>query len=204
MKSINKIVVTLSLGLLLSPSLSSFSVVYANENASVYTEELVSESVSVVGIDGETLVEILDHETLRLTYSDGSIDLLEKRADGVYKNGQLFISNSQLEASGTSFRSAGWTLVSSSSGRADRDSAVASAMSWIYGAALGLVGGGPIGALIGAVSAFTPSNPPGAYSRRWVYYNAQSRQFKVVVAYYRNSNFTGYVTTTTNYLNVPA
>ncbi|HEM5230393.1 TPA: hypothetical protein U1354_002071 [Streptococcus suis] len=188
---------------LLPSFVSSATSVYANENI---TDTYSSSEVSFVGIDGSTLVEVIDSSTVKLTYADGSVDLLEKKSDGVYKNGELFLSNdvfTQSESPLSRAASNSWRVIGSSSGRSDRDSTLQGLVGFLYGTILGAVGGGPLGSLVGLLTAAIPSNPPGAYSKRTVYFNEAQMKFKIVTSYYKNSDFTGYVTTTTKYLNVP-
>lgn len=203
-----KILVTCSVVALLLPSIGPASLVLASEtDVSVESSVQSSEVYASTTLFDGTLVEVLDSLTMRVTYADGSLDLLEKREDGVYKNGELFISSSTLKgiSSGTGFRNANsWVTISSTSGRVDSNSDYKKAIGSFLGSILGLVGGNLPGAIIGAVEGYLPTGtPPGVYHKTTIYFNQSQNRFKIVTSFYKNSDFSGYVTTTTNYVNIP-
>lgn len=172
--------------------------VYANENISYQ----ISENTFYDEVY-EVSVEVLSDAAIKLTYNDGNVVLLENRDGDIYKNGEFFIAKSSLESSDIMSRSAGWTDLGTTSGRSDRNAKGEAIINYLYGTLLGLVGGGAVGSLVGGIAASFTTTPPGAYSITTIYYNDAQKKFKVVNKYYRNSNFTGYVTTDVKYLNVP-
>ncbi|MGT2926600.1 hypothetical protein [Streptococcus cuniculipharyngis] len=176
--------------------------VYYETNDYSETQYYQSGAYASYTVNG-TLVEVLNENTLKLTYPDGTSDLLEKRSDGVYKNGVYFLPLQNLDALANNRSANSWILLGTSSGRSDRNSTVNNAIATLCATILGSVGGGAVGAFITAVGLATHSTPPGAYSITYTYFNSAKRQFKVVNQYYKNANFTGYVTTKTSYVNTP-
>ncbi|MGT2800419.1 hypothetical protein [Streptococcus marmotae] len=203
MKNCKKLLTGSFLGIcILANSISPVTMVYANEIPNASFSQKVSNATFYDEVN-RVSVEVVNADVLRLTYEDGTIDVLEKKEDGVYKNGVLFVENNSLPSVNSIFRSSGWAVVGVTSDRADRDSVVHNAIGALYSTVLGLVGGGAIGFLIEAIQLATHSNPPGAYSRTTVLYNASELRFKVINDYFRDPYFSQHVKTTVGYVTIP-
>lgn len=201
---LKKLITVVTSIFLLTPILLPNISVLANENITMNTK---TDEISSLKNDlSQPFVEVIGNDSVKLTYLDGSIDLLEKREDGIYRNNQLFLLLTSFELNHSYFRSANsdWVYVGGSEGRSDRNSQLKNIAAFIYGRLISMIGGPLVGTITGALMAILPSNHPGAYSRVRTYYNRSKRQFKIVTSYYENSNFSGYITTATEYLTVPA
>lgn len=162
-----------------------------------------------------TQINIINDTVLEIIYSDGKKDVIEKRPDGVYLNGQFFseyeinsISNS------VTFRSIdpkAWHYVSTVRGNvlenSFRDNLMNLGLSAFF-AQLGAIVGGPWAWVIsasfsgiGAYQSWLQSNNPYPYYITTTYINAHQQKWKFITKFYKNSDYSGYAKTETTYVN---
>lgn len=89
----------------ISPSLVVFADDCLSANSKVVSSEAQFENGSSVRF-GDTQVNILSDEVLEVVNPDGSVDTIERRADGVYINGAFYMAYQKNEIDlNISFRS---------------------------------------------------------------------------------------------------
>ncbi|WP_267247155.1 hypothetical protein [Streptococcus sp. Marseille-Q5986] len=113
---LKKLITVVTSIFLLTPILLPNISVLANENITMNTK---TDEISSLKNDlSQPFVEVIGNDSVKLTYLDGSIDLLEKREDGIYRNNQLFLSLTSFELNYSYFRSAysDWVYVGGSEG----------------------------------------------------------------------------------------
>lgn len=195
----------LLLSSLLLPQIVAPASAYALSNDISNKIEIVASYDSEIP---DVKVEAVNDTTVQITNEDGTVDVMERRSDGVYLNGSFYMPLMDTPTSnGVSFRSAHtlnrWYYVGTSQGTAEGAANANGLAHSVIGLLLGL-GWNPVGIAysIGAilVSMIAPS-APGAYYKTTLYVHPQNRQFKTVTSYYKNANYTGYVTTVTRYSN---
>ena len=164
---------------------------------------------------GDTQVNILRDEVLEVVNPDGSVDTIERRADGVYINGAFYMAYQKNEIDlNISFRSYDpnvWNYVNTIHGNKQADTFanfMANAGIGFMIARIGAVLGGPWGAIIGgayfgiqAYQSYLDSQSPYPYYITSTYIHVAQRKWKFITEFYRNSDYTGYVKTETTYVN---
>lgn len=198
----------------ISPSLVVFADDSLSANSKVVSGEAQFENGSSVRF-GDTQVNILSDEVLEVVNPDGSVDTIERRADGVYINGAFYMAYQKNEIDlNISFRSYDpnvWNYVNTIHGNKQANTfanfMADAGLSFIIGK-IGAVLGGPWGAIIGgafwgiqAYQAYLDSQSPYPYYITSTYIHVAQRKWKFITEYYRNSNYTGYVKTETTYMN---
>ena len=198
----------------ISPSLVVFADDSLSANSKVVSGEAQFENGSSVRF-GDTQVNILSDEVLEVVNPDGSVDTIERRADGVYINGSFYMAQQKNEIDlNISFRSYDpnvWNYVNTIHGNKQANTfanfMADAGLSFIIGK-IGAVLGGPWGAIIGgafwgiqAYQAYLDSQSPYPYYITSTYIHVAQRKWKFITEYYRNSNYTGYVKTETTYMN---
>ena len=198
----------------ISPSLVVFADDSLSANSKVVSGEAQFENGSSVRF-GDTQVNILSDEVLEVVNPDGSVDTIERRADGVYINGAFYMAYQKNEIDlNISFRSYDpnvWNYVNTIHGNKQANTfanfMADAGLSFIIGK-IGAVLGGPWGAIIGgafwgiqAYQAYLDSQSPSPYYITSTYIHVAQRKWKFITEYYRNSNYTGYVKTETTYMN---
>ncbi|MDS8246073.1 hypothetical protein RLH81_10495 [Streptococcus pneumoniae] len=143
-------------------------------NSKVVSGEAQFENGSSVRF-GDTQVNILSDEVLEVVNPDGSVDTIERRADGVYINGAFYMAYQKNEIDlNISFRSYDpnvWNYVNTIHGNKQ------------------------------AYQSYLDSQSPYPYYITSTYIHVAQRKWKFITEYYRNSNYTGYVKTVTTYVN---
>ena len=162
-----------------------------------------------------TQINIINDAVLEIVYGDGRKDIVEKRPDGVYLNGQFFSEYERnFISKSVTFRAINpkaWHYVSTVRGNvlenSFRDNLMNLGLSAFF-AKLGAIIGGPwtwiIGAAfsgIGVYQSWLQSNSPYPYYITTTYINAYQRKWKFITQFYKNSNYSGYVKTETTYVN---
>ena len=198
----------------ISPSLVVFADDSLSANSKVVSGEAQFENGSSVRF-GDTQVNILSDEVLEVVNPDGSVDTIERRADGVYINGAFYMAYQKNEIDlNISFRSYDpnvWNYVNTIHGNKQANTfanfMADAGLSFIIGK-IGAVLGGPWGAIIGgayfgiqAYQSYLDSQSPYPYYITSTYIHLSQRKWKFITEYYRNSNYTGYVKTETTYVN---
>lgn len=198
----------------ISPSLVVFADNSLSANSKVVSGEAQFENGSSVRF-GDTQVNILSDEVLEVVNPDGSVDTIERRADGVYINGAFYMAYQKNEIDlNISFRSYDpnvWNYVNTIHGNKQANTfanfMADAGLSFIIGK-IGAVLGGPWGAIISgafwgiqAYQAYLDSQSPYPYYITSTYIHVAQRKLKFITEYYRNSNYTGYVKTETTYMN---
>ena len=198
----------------ISPSLVVFADDSLSANSKVVSGEAQFENGSSVRF-GDTQVNILSDEVLEVVNPDGSVDTIERRADGVYINGSFYMAYQKNEIDlNISFRSYDpnvWNYVNTIHGNKQANTfanfMADAGLSFIIGK-IGAVLGGPWGAIIGgayfgiqAYQSYLDSQSPYPYYITSTYIHLSQRKWKFITEYYRNSNYTGYVKTETTYVN---
>ena len=198
----------------ISPSLAVFADDSLSANSKVVSGETQFKNGSSVRF-GDTQVNILSDEVLEVVNPDGSVDTIERRADGVYINGAFYMAYQKNEIDlNISFRSYDpnvWNYVNTIHGNKLENTfanfMADAGLSFIIGK-IGAVLGGPWGAIIGgafwgiqAYQAYLDSQSPYPYYITSTYIHVAQRKWKFITEYYRNSNYTGYVKTETTYMN---
>ena len=198
----------------ISPSLVVFADDSLSANSKVVSGEAQFENGSSVRF-GDTQVNILSDEVLEVVNPDGSVDTIERRADGVYINGSFYMDYQKNEIDlNISFRSYDpnvWNYVNTIHGNKEANTfanfMADAGLSFIIGK-IGAVLGGPWGAIIGgafwgiqAYQAYLDSQSPYPYYITSTYIHVAQRKWKFITEYYRNSNYTGYVKTETTCMN---
>ena len=198
----------------ISPSLVVFADDSLSANSKVVSGEAQFENGSSVRF-GDTQVNILSDEVLEVVNPDGSVDTIERRADGVYINGSFYMDYQKNEIDlNITFRSYDpnvWNYVNTIHGNKQANTfanfMADAGLSFIIGK-IGAVLGGPWGAIIGgafwgiqAYQAYLDSQSPYPYYITSTYIHVAQRKWKFITEYYRNSNYTGYVKTETTYMN---
>ncbi|HGR8455168.1 TPA: hypothetical protein ACL6NF_001195 [Streptococcus pneumoniae] len=198
----------------ISPSLVVFADDSLSANSKVVSGEAQFENGSSVRF-GDTQVNILSDEVLEVVNPDGSVDTIERRADGVYINGAFYMAYQKNEIDlNISFRSYDpnvWNYVNTIHGNKQANTFA----NFMTGAGIsymidriGALLGGPWGAMIGgayfgiqAYQSYLDSQSPYPYYITSTYIHVAQRKWKFITEYYRNSNYTGYVKTVTTYVN---
>ena len=198
----------------ISPSLVVFADDSLSANSKVVSGEVQFENGSSVRF-GDTQVNILSDEVLEVVNPNGSVDTIERRANGVYINGSFYMAYQKNEIDlNISFRSYDpnvWNYVNTIHGNKQANTfanfMADAGLSFIIGK-IGAVLGGPWGAIIGgafwgiqAYQAYLDSQSPYPYYITSTYIHVAQRKWKFITEYYRNSNYTGYVKTETTYMN---
>ncbi|HHA8270098.1 TPA: hypothetical protein ACOOWZ_000814 [Streptococcus pneumoniae] len=183
-------------------------------NSKVVSGEAQFENGSSVRF-GDTQVNILSDEVLEVVNPDGSVDTIERRADGVYINGAFYMAYQKNEIDlNISFRSYDpnvWNYVNTIHGNKQANIfanfMTGAGISYMIGR-IGALLGGPWGAIIGgayfgiqAYQSYLDSQSPYPYYITSTYIHVAQRKWKFITEYYRNSNYTGYVKTVTTYVN---
>ena len=198
----------------ISPSLAVFADDSLSANSKVVSGETQFKNGSSVRF-GDTQVNILSDEVLEVVNPNGSVDTIERRADGVYINGSFYMTYQKNEIDlNISFRSYDpnvWNYVNTIHGNKLENTfanfMADAGLSFIIGK-IGAVLGGPWGAIIGgafwgiqAYQAYLDSQSPYPYYITSTYIHVAQRKWKFITEYYRNSNYTEYVKTETTYMN---
>ena len=198
----------------ISPSLVVFADDSLSANSKVVSGEVQFENGSSVRF-GDTQVNILSDEILEVVNPNGSVDTIERRADGVYINGAFYMAYQKNEIDlNISFRSYDpnvWNYVNTIHGNKLAntfanfmiDSGI-TAMFGLIGSILGAPWGGVIGgAYFGmqAYESYLDSQSPYPYYITSTYIHLSQRKWKFITEFYRNSDYTGYVKTETTYVN---
>ena len=198
----------------ISPSLVVFADDSLSANSKVVSGETQFKNGSSVRF-GDTQVNILSDEVLEVVNPDGSVDTIERRADGVYINGSFYMDYQKNEIDlNISFRSYDpnvWNYVNTIHGNKQANTfanfMADAGLSYMIGK-IGAVLGGPWGAIISgaflgiqAYQAYLDSQSPYPYYITSTYIHVAQRKWKFITEYYRNSNYTGYVKTETTYMN---
>ncbi|VRG24879.1 Uncharacterised protein [Streptococcus pneumoniae] len=183
-------------------------------NSKVVSGEAQFENGSSVRF-GDTQVNILSDEVLEVVNPDGSVDTIERRADGVYINGAFYMAYQKNEIDlNISFRSYDpnvWNYVNTIHGNKQANTfanfMTGAGISYMIGR-IGALLGGPWGAIIGgayfgiqAYQSYLDSQSPYPYYITSTYIHVAQRKWKFITEYYRNSNYTGYVKTVTTCVN---
>ena len=198
----------------ISPSLVVFADDSLSANSKVVSGEAQFENGSSVRF-GDTQVNILSDEVLEVVNPNGSVDTIERRADGVYINGSFYMAYQKNELDlNISFRSYDpnvWNYVNTIHGNKQANTfanfMADAGLSFIIGK-IGSVLGGPWGVIIGgafwgiqAYQSYLDSQSPYPYYITSTYIHLSQRKWKFITEYYRNSDYTGYVKTETTYVN---
>jgi hypothetical protein len=198
----------------ISPSLVVFADDSLSANSKVVSGETQFKNGSSVRF-GDTQVNILSDEVLEVVNPDGSVDTIERRADGVYINGSFYMDYQKNEIDlNISFRSYDpnvWNYVNTIHGNKQANTfanfMADAGLGYIFGQ-IGAVVGGPWGAIISgafwgiqAYQAYLDSQSPYPYYITSTYIHVAQRKWKFITEYYRNSNYTEYVKTETTYMN---
>ena len=198
----------------ISPSLVVFADDSLSTNSKVVSGEAQFENGSSVRF-GDTQVNILRDEVLEVVNPDGSVDTIERRADGVYINGAFYMAYQKNEIDlNISFRSYDpnvWNYVNTIHGNKEAntfaDFMIGSGISYTIGK-IGALLGGPWGTIIGgayfgiqAYQSYLDSQSPYPYYITSTYIHLSQRKWKFITEFYRNSDYTGYVKTETTYVN---
>ena len=198
----------------ISPSLAVFADDSLSANSKVVSGETQFKNGSSVRF-GDTQVNILSDEVLEVVNPDGSVDTIERRADGVYINGEFYMAYQKNEIDlNISFRSYDpnvWNYVNTIHGNKQANTfanfMADAGLSFIIGK-IGAVLGGAWGVIISgafwgiqAYQAYLDSQSPYPYYITSTYIHVAQRKWKFITEYYRNSNYTGYVKTETTYMN---
>ncbi|VJE68541.1 Uncharacterised protein [Streptococcus pneumoniae] len=139
----------------ISPSLVVFADDSLSANSKVVSGEAQFENGSSVRF-GDTQVNILSDEVLEVVNPDGSVDTIERRADGVYINGAFYMAYQKNEIDlNISFRSYDpnvWNYVNTIHGNKQANTfanfMTGAGISYMIGR-IGALLGGPWGAIIG-------------------------------------------------------
>ena len=198
----------------ISPSLVVFADDSLSANSKVVSGEAQFENGSSVRF-GDTQVNILSDEVLEVVNPNGSIDTIERRADGVYINGSFYMAYQKneidLNISFRSYDSNVWNYVNTIHGNKQANTfdnfMIGSGISYMIGK-IGSVLGSPWGAIIGgayfgiqAYQSYLDSQSPYPYYITSTYIHLSQRKWKFITEFYRNSDYTGYVKTETTYVN---
>lgn len=142
---------------------------------------------------------------------NGSVDTIERRADGVYINGAFYMAYQKNEIDlNISFRSYDpnvWNYVNTIHGNKEAntfahfmiDSGITAMFGLISSILGGIIGGAYFG--IQAYQSYLDSQSPYPYYITSTYIHVAQRKWKFITEYYRNSDYTGYVKTETTYVN---
>ena len=198
----------------ISPSLVVFADDSLSANSKVVSGDTQFKNGSSVRF-GDTQVNILSDEVLEVVNPDGSVDTIERRADGVYINGAFYMAYQKNEIDlNISFRSYDpnvWNYVNTIHGNKEAntfaDFMIGSRISYTIGK-IGALLGGPWGTIIGgayfgiqAYQSYLDSQSPYPYYITSTYIHLSQRKWKFITEFYRNSDYTGYVKTETTYVN---
>ena len=198
----------------ISPSLVIFADDSLSANSKVVSGEAQFQNGSSVRF-GDTQVNILSDEVLEVVNPDGSVDTIERRADGVYINGAFYMAYQKNEIDlNISFRSYDpnvWNYVNTIHGNKEANTfahfMIGAGISYMIGKIASVLGGtwGKIigGAYFGiqAYQSYLDSQSPYPYYITSTYIHVAQRKWKFITGYYRNSDYTGYVKTETTYVN---
>ena len=198
----------------ISPSLVVFADDSLSANSKVVSGEAQFENGSSVRF-GDTQVNILSDEILEVLNPNGSVDTIERGADGVYINGSFYMAYQKNELDlNISFRSYDpnvWNYVNTIHGNKQANTfanfMADAGISYMIGQ-IGAVLGGPWGVIISgaffgiqAYQAYLDSQSPYPYYITSTYIHLSQRKWKFITEFYRNSDYTGYVKTETTYVN---
>ena len=198
----------------ISPSLVVFADNSLSANSKVVSGEAQFENGSSVRF-GDTQVNILSDEILEVLNPNGSVDTIERGADGVYINGSFYMAYQKNELDlNISFRSYDpnvWNYVNTIHGNKQANTfanfMIGAGISYMIGK-IGALLGGPWGTIIGgayfgiqAYQSYLDSQSPYPYYITSTYIHLSQRKWKFITEFYRNSDYTGYVKTETTYVN---
>ena len=218
MSKMSKCMCLLAMSVFCMSSISPSLVVFADDSLSANSKVVSGETQFKNGSSvrfGDTQVNILSDEVLEVVNPDGSVDTIERRADGVYINGAFYMAYQKNEIDlNISFRSYDpnvWNYVNTIHGNKLENTfanfMADAGLSFIIGK-IGAVLGGPWGAIIGgafwgiqAYQAYLDSQSPYPYYITSTYIHVAQRKWKFITGYYRNSDYTGYEKTETTYVN---
>lgn len=218
MSKMSKCMCLLAMSVFCMSSISPSLVVFADDSLSANSKVVSGETQFKNGSSvrfGDTQVNILSDEVLEVVNPDGSVDTIERRADGVYINGSFYMDYQKNEIDlNISFRSYDpnvWNYVNTIHGNKQANTfanfMADAGLSFIIGK-IGAVLGGPWGAIIGgafwgiqAYQAYLDSQSPYPYYITSTYIHVAQRKWKFITEYYRNSDYTGYEKTETSYVN---
>ncbi|VJE40865.1 Uncharacterised protein [Streptococcus pneumoniae] len=181
----------------ISPSLVVFADDSLSANSKVVSGEAQFENGSSVRF-GDTQVNILSDEVLEVVNPDGSVDTIERRADGVYINGAFYMAYQKNEIDlNISFRSYDpnvWNYVNTIHGNKQANTfanfMTGAGISYMIGR-IGALLGGPWGAIIGgayfgiqAYQSYLDSQSPYPYYITSTYIHVAQRKWKFITEYY--------------------
>ncbi|HEU8482446.1 TPA: hypothetical protein VWN15_000277 [Streptococcus pneumoniae] len=173
----------------ISPSLVVFADDSLSANSKVVSGEAQFENGSSVRF-GDTQVNILSDEVLEVVNPDGSVDTIERRADGVYINGAFYMAYQKNEIDlNISFRSYDpnvWNYVNTIHGNKQANTfanfMTGAGISYMIGR-IGALLGGPWGAIIGgayfgiqAYQSYLDSQSPYPYYITSIYIHVAQRK----------------------------
>ncbi|WP_244229277.1 hypothetical protein [Streptococcus suis] len=201
--------------LTLHAALPTVALAETYENPSSMMTEVTSEEdaiISEINSQLETVqFAVIDDATLKISYADGRVDILEKRYDGVYLNGAFIEPYQKASQLSRSYNPNTWNHVSTIRGNVLENTfsnhLINSGISWGLGKIVAAIGG-PWRAVVGvafwAIStydAWMQSQSPYPYYITDTYIHLGQRKWKFVIRFYKNSDYTGYVKTETKYAN---
>ena len=194
----------------ISPSLVVFADDSLSANSKVVSGEVQFENGSSVRF-GDTQVNILSDEVLEVVNPNGSVDTIERRADGVYINGSFYMAYQKneidLNISFKSYDSNVWNYVNTIHRNKESNTfahfMIDSGITAMFGLIGSMVGGIIGGAYIGmqAYESYLESQSTYPYYITSTYIHLSQRKWKFITEFYRNSDYTGYVKTETTYVN---
>ena len=194
----------------ISPSFVVFADDSLSANSKVVSGEVQFENGSSVRF-GDTQVNILSDEVLEVVNPNGSVDTIERRADGVYINGSFYMAYQKneidLNISFRSYDSNVWNYVNTIHRNKESNTfthfMIDSGITAMFGLIGSMVGGIIGGAYIGmqAYESYLESQSTYPYYITSTYIHLSQRKWKFITEFYRNSDYTGYVKTETTYVN---
>ena len=194
----------------ISPSFVVFADDSLSANSKVVSGEVQFENGSSVRF-GDTQVNILSDEVLEVVNPNGSVDTIERRADGVYINGSFYMAYQKneidLNISFKSYDSNVWNYVNTIHRNKESNTfahfMIDSGITAMFGLIGSMVGGIIGGAYIGmqAYESYLESQSTYPYYITSTYIHLSQRKWKFITEFYRNSDYTGYVKTETTYVN---
>lgn len=198
----NKVAVVLLSSFLMSCTLPTINA-YALSNEIPVVSSYTDEALNIK-------FEAISDTAVKITNPDGTVDIMERKSDGVYLNGEFYMPLLDTPSSETTvFRAAPnlnqWYYVGTSQGTAEGAANASNLGHSLVALLLGL-GWNPVGVAYSTfailLNVISPG-APGAYYRTSLYVHPQNRKLKIVTSYYKNANYTGYVTTVTRYSDLP-
>ncbi|HHW4949581.1 TPA: hypothetical protein ACU0L0_001165 [Streptococcus suis] len=201
--------------LTLHAALPTVALAETYENPSSMTTEVTSEEeaiISEINSQLETVqFTVIDDATLKISYADGRVDILEKRYDGVYLNGVFIEPYQKASQLSRAYNPNTWNHVSTIRGNVLENTFSNALINGGIGLAIGQIAkevGGKWGTaikaalgVIGLYDAWMQSQNPYPYYITDTYIHLSQRKWKFVTRFYKNANYTGYVKTETSYAN---